>query len=53
MTWLGWFLLGWVLLSPPVALLTGRVIRELEERRGFLPRRKEVRTAQGRTGTAA
>ena len=45
MTWFGWLLLGWVLLSLPLALVTGRVLRglqDLEQRRGVLPRWEEV-----------
>ena len=43
MAWFGWLLLGWVLLSLPLALLTGRVLRglqDLPQRRGVLQRRE-------------
>ncbi len=52
MTWFAWLLLGWVLLSLPVALLTGRILRglhDLQQRRGVLPRWEEVDLPSQRT----
>ena len=56
MTWFDWLLLGWVLVSLPVALVTGRVLRELQElqqRRGVLPQRKDGDASRRPTHAAA
>lgn len=50
MTWFVWLLLGWVLLSLPVALVTGRVLRGLQEiqpRFGVRPRGRRVTFPDG------